>query len=277
MRQMPSLACVAALAVAAFVVASADIPTEAKASDSLPLTSSLALRESDAGSEHFRSMDPGDSDKGLSKALSTFQQAGAASGIATIGLGLLAAYQKRFSSIHLLRAKLIQQGYENVQKEITKKARASLDIIAGQMETLSGDMDRRVADLVRDVGLGVVAYLPVTASEYKAKFGPNLVDTAKQVLDDNKNLVLLNHGKPAPFSATSDPILRPLKSALSTYETTPTADNAKMLRAALGDLVRDDFDRIHHANVLGDTKSAFAKGALRVNHSVITRRGDASW
>lgn len=220
------------------------------------IAAGLAISVADRSFDSEFDSEPGDDGK-----ISALQQAGAASGIAAVGLGLLAAYQKRFSSIHLLRAKLIGQGYENVQKEITKKARASLDIIAGQFETLSGDMDRRVADLVRDVGMGVVAYLPATSAAYPqgSGGGPNLVDTAAQVLDGTKNVLL--QGTTKPFAPLTDPVLAPLNAALKAYQQHASPDTEKQLRTALGDLVRDDFDRIHHANILGDTKSAFAKGA----------------
>lgn len=208
----------------------------------------LATGGDDDGSDGGGSIDS--TEKGIS----------AVSAVFAIGVNFITMYQKKYAAVHTARARLIAKGYANEADEVNKKARAALDTIASQYDSVSGDMQRRIADLVRDTGMALVAHLPFTAPvpDTLSKPDPSILGTVKKVLSAAENKVLEGTG----IDPTQDPVLLPLREALTSYEkSAKSAADQMEVRRVFGNLLRDDFDRVHAANILGDTNSAFAKGA----------------
>lgn len=102
-------------------------------------------------------------------------------------------------------------------------------------DTAAGDLDRRVADLVRDTGLTVVQFMS----------GSELHDTAVALTaaDSNPNTKGMKAAD-APFDAAADPVMAPLAAAAAAYAKAGPegkAAAAETLRGALFRLLSSDY------------------------------------
>lgn len=116
------------------------------------------------------------------------------------------------------------------------------------MQTITGDIGRRLRDALAETAVSVVQHLP----------DADIVKAAQRVTSNTENPILQAHhrlNKSLPFDATADVRLAPLHSCLSAYsnaQATDAKDKAMVsLRQSLMALVEDDFNLLSGIGSLG--------------------------
>lgn len=171
------------------------------------------------------------------------------------GLGLLASVWQARAAVRLQRAALLRRGYGHATKSVVQAMQAELDQLSMQYALVAGDMDRRISDAVRDVGVRLASYLPPFY----------IMWSATQTASDH-NAIWKRFTKKQlepPFKVDgTDTTLKALDKPMLVLSDKPVATSKAEKKAATTDLLKawtallmDDYDRIQARTVLGDVPS----------------------